>query len=132
MAGVKMLTSTLSRTPHRKSREKGRSPRCSFEAGIVELSFFIGKLLFQGSGANTVPVHGLFSPLTTYHRMHVIGHIMALLDTIEDHALGDGDHFGNKLVQDADNRTLVTAICVRVGDEGEELIGEFAFVGQET
>src|SRR5690348_15678122 len=56
----------------------------------------------------------LFSPLATHDCVYVIGHVMPLLDAIEDHALGDGDHFWNEFVQDADDRTFVAAVRVRV------------------
>jgi hypothetical protein len=74
----------------------------------------------------------LFSPLATHDCVYVIGNVMPLLDSVKDHALGNGNHFWNEFVQDADDRTLVAAVRVRVGNEGEELIGEFVFFGQET
>ena len=70
--------------------------------------------------------------VTTQDGAHVIGDIVALIDTIHNHAFGYINDLRRYLVQHAHDSTLVAVVCIVIGNECKQLIGKFLLVCKET
>ncbi len=60
--------------------------------------------------------------------MDIISDIVPLVNAIQDHAFGDGDHVGRDLVQHTDNGAFVAVICAGVGNKSEKLVRQLLLV----
>jgi hypothetical protein len=54
--------------------------------------------------------------------MDIIGDIPTFLNTINNHALSDRDDLWRDLMEHVDNCAIITAIRVRVSDEGKKFM----------
>jgi hypothetical protein len=61
----------------------------------------------------------MIEPFTGEYGMHIVSDVVALINTVYKHALGNRDHLGNDLVQYAYDGTFVAMIGYRISDKRE-------------